>query len=1039
VQGGDGPPGPVEPIDADDDVGAAAAARAEEALIRFLPQEDGGIDRVHHVTALVVSYEGAPWLPRTLDGLSAQRRPPDAVIGIDAGSSDDSEALLGRAVAQVVAVDADSGLAGALAAGVIVEQLRIPQAPPISVGHGSRDEVVSWYWILHDDSAPEPECLAELLAGADRNPKAHVLVPKSVAWSDPSRLVGIGNRWSPGTPLVERLEPRERDQGQYDVDRPVYSGNSAGMLVRADTWHALGGIDPQYGQWAGAADLCRRVWGSGAQVMFVPRAVVAHRQAGHRGVRRGGERRPAPRRAARHGQLLLELTQAPAATLPWRWVRGWLSTVVRALALLLTREPEEATAELAGAWDALAHPGRIRAGRRALRRSPRTDSTRPAHVRAPRGTVLTHSLDAWLAASRAPQGDRSWRPPSRVWRPWAVAGVLAAAALVRDPAALLGSGTLRGGGLLPAPAAMDLLSGYLASWQDVRFGVPSAQPAHLPLLAAASVPLLGSVDLLVRLLFGLAVPLAFLSAYASIGTRLVGRHRPVLVTEHRVALALAWATLPAAVAASSAGRLSTLALVLLGPPTARLLANALESARRPGGGIRPAIAAGTLLGVTSAFAPLAYVLVALAALGGWIGMRMPRWPLRTGLVVLAVGATFLVLWIPRLLGAPWLLLSDVGRNDPTLTAPPAWPLGLAPGGPTSVPWAGLPVVVAATVAVLLLTPTLRMIGALVFALGLLAAVAWAVPAAQWLWPQLDAGDVWLGQPLLVAGGLLIVLLARAAGRRGAGSRVMPVVGLACAGTLLAGWWLAPSVISVGSDDVLPPVVALDQGSAERPRALVLARDAGLVRYGVATSGESRLGDADTIADPEGDPEFDEVVEAIVSGASGDLEVDLGGRGIRYVVFNGGQDDALVGQLDSAVGLRRLASSAEQSLWLVAGEPVRATLVGRDGVPEVVVPITERPTSFDVVLHPDMVLPRALQLAERTDRGWRAELAGDSLELIAGPTGMVTARVQATGPLSVHHRSPWTALAVGQLLLIAGLVLLSLPKRRTLDLDGEAPA
>jgi hypothetical protein len=269
--------------------------------------------------------------------------------------------------------------------------------------------------------------------------------------------------------------------------------------------------------------------------------------------------------------------------------------------------------------------------------------------------------------------------------------------------------------------------------------------------------------------------------------------------------------------------------------------------------------------------------------------------------------------------------------------------------------------------------------------------------------------------------------------------VLPVVGVVCGGALLAGWWMAPSVISVGSDDVLPPVVALDQGTVERPRALLLARDVGFIRYGVSTAGESRLGDADTIAAPEDDPEFDEIVQAVVSGASGDLEVDLGGRGIRYVVFNGSQDDALVGQLDSAVGLRRLASSPEQSLWLVAGEPVRATLVGRDGVPEVVVPVTERPTSVDVVLHPEMVLPRALQLAEQTDPGWRAELAGESVELVAGPTGMVTGRVQATGPFSVHHRSRWTPLAVGQLVLFAGLVLLSLPKRRTLDLDGEAPS
>ena len=144
---------------------------------------------------------------------------------------------------------------------------------------------VAWYWIVHDDSAPQPDCLAALLRGADRNPAAAVLVPKTVAWSDPGRLVGVGNRWAPGTPVVDPLDPTERDQGQYDVDRAVYAGDSAGMLVRADLWHRLGGMDPNVGDWAAPADLCRRAWGAGAEVDLRPSAVLAHRQAGHRGVR----------------------------------------------------------------------------------------------------------------------------------------------------------------------------------------------------------------------------------------------------------------------------------------------------------------------------------------------------------------------------------------------------------------------------------------------------------------------------------------------------------------------------------------------------------------------------------------------------------------------------------------------------------------------------------------------------------------------------------------------------------------------------------
>jgi GT2 family glycosyltransferase len=1036
-------------------------ALAEEALDRFLPPEESGIARAHHVTALIVAHEGAPWLPRTLHALREQVRPPDLVLAVDAGSSDDSEVLLRESLPEVVRSDPAEGMAGGLAAAVDrarAERIEAPMArgraaepawPGVEPDAAALDPAelrsARWYWILHDDSAPDPDSLEQLLLGADRNPRAHVLIPKTVAWSDHGRLVGVGNGWAPGLPVIEQLEPRERDQGQHDVDHPVYTGSSAGMLVRSDTWHALGGMDARAGQWAAAADLCRRVWGCGGDVTFIPHAVVAHRQAGHRGIRRGAADRPSPRRAERAGQLFLELTQAPGPALAWRWVRGWLSTLLRALALLITREPEEASAELRGALDVLAHPGRVRAGRRALRRPPVSDTSRPAHVRAPRGAALNHSLEQWLAGVGPGSGVDRGRLglPRRVWQPLLVAAALAAAALVRDPGQLIGAGTLRGGGLLPATGAVDLLGDYLTSWQDVRFGVPTAQPAYLPILAAASVPLLGSVDLLLRLLFGMAVPLAFLSAYASIGTQPVGRSRPMLVGHQRIALALAWAMLPAGVAAMSGGRISTLALLLLGPPTARLLAAALLQARRVGTGIHPAISAGTMLGIVSAFAPLTYVLVVAAALVGWLALGMPRWAVRTGLVTLAVAGGFLVLWLPQALTAPWLLLSDLGRNDVSLGDPAPWPVGLSPGGPSSTAWAGLPLLAAAVVAVVARTRTARMLAALTAALLLVAAVGWIPLLVSAVWPAVDPAGLWHGQLLLIAGGLLVVLLARAAtarvrGARPGRARVVSVMWLGCVAVLAAGWWVAPSTMTVASDVGMPPVAALDAESPGRPRALVLDRaEDGAVRYGVATGPTARLGDADAVAGAAADPAFTDVVASLVSGSGGDLQSDLGGRGIRYVVFNGPAEDGLVADLDAASELRRLSGSPEQSLWLVTGQPARATLAGRDGTDEVVVPVATSPTTIDVVLHPQIVLPRTLRLAESADPGWRAELAGEVVPLSADDRGMLVGEIAAAGPLQVEHRSTWPYLAIGHLAMMGGLVVLALPKRRSIDLDGEA--
>ncbi len=1036
-------------------------ARADQALDRFLDHgPPGAVTRTHWVTALVLCRNGAQWLPRTLEGLVGQDRGADELVGIDVVSGLDPAGsggaeLLAHDMQRVVSIrSAGSGgpdVAAGLSAGVDAAGVNAAgddhgdgtgsvaataagepagDAPPAD-GHAA------WYWIIHDDSAPEPACLSALLAGADRNPKAAILVPKTVAWSDPGRLVGVGSRWAPGTPVVRPLDRHERDQGQFDVERPVYTGDSAGMLVRADVWHSLGGMDPGVGDWAAAADLCRRAWGSGSQVMFIPSAVVAHRQVSDRDVRPTPGLAPA-RQAARCGQLTLELSQAPALALPWRYLRAWLMTTFRAMALLLTREPEEASAEIAGAWQVLGHPRRLRRTRRRLRRPPVTSLQRPAQARTLRRAALSHSLDRADSSERR-SVRRAWLPlPAFIWQPLLIAGALALAALVREPSQFLGSGTLRGGGLLPAPGAMDLVRDYLSSWHEARFGTGVPLPAYLPLLSVASVPLLGSVDLGLRLVFGLAVPLAFLSCYASLGAHQV---RP----RQRSLTSLAYSLLPAGAAAMGAGRVSTTAVLLLGPPAARLIVKAVAGARAGARGVRPAIAAGTMLGVVVAFAPSVYLIAVVASLAGWLAVRA-RWPVRTGVIVLVIAGLFLVLWAPRVVRSPWLALAEVGVNDPSLGIPGPTLWGLAPGGPTSIAWAGAPILGVGLLAVLVTGFSARAVSLLLGALGLAVAAAWWQPLARAAWPELGTGMLWPGVPLLLAGALIVLLASAGADRTGWVGRFLSVSWVLAVGVLAVGWWLAPREMTVGTDAGIPPVASLDADSAARSRSLVLGRTDAELRYAVASGPRALLGDADALAGLTPDPGFVDAVAGLVSGAGGQVEQELGGRAIRFVVFDGPAEDPVVAELDATVGLRQLARAPERSLWLVAGNSSRASLNLPQAAPSeesieapLEVPVLTAPTSIDVVLHPETVLPRRLVVAERSDPGWRGELAGAPLDLNADPRGMLWATVDQPGDLSVRHTSRWPALATAQLVVFAGLLLLSLPKRRTVDPDSDADA
>jgi rhamnopyranosyl-N-acetylglucosaminyl-diphospho-decaprenol beta-1,3/1,4-galactofuranosyltransferase len=106
------------------------------------------------VAVVVVTYNRADLLGRTLDGLAAQTHEPDAVIVVDNASEDHTRAVL----------DAHRGL----------HLQRIHLAENTGGAGGFRAGVESAYeqgfdriWLMDDDVVPAPDCLAVLMAQDD--------------------------------------------------------------------------------------------------------------------------------------------------------------------------------------------------------------------------------------------------------------------------------------------------------------------------------------------------------------------------------------------------------------------------------------------------------------------------------------------------------------------------------------------------------------------------------------------------------------------------------------------------------------------------------------------------------------------------------------------------------------------------------------------------------------------------------------------------------------------------------------------------------
>jgi GT2 family glycosyltransferase len=222
------------------------------------------------VLAVLVTHDGARWLPEVLTALLAQTRAPDRIVAIDTGSTDRTRELLENSGIHRIDADRDCGFGEAINKAIAELPDWAGQDPTSSS---------DWLWLLHDDFAPAEDALDLLLQGALADPSVAIAGPKLRGWHDRHHLLevgisiaGNGSRWT-------GLERRERDQGQHDGVREVLSVSTAGMLVRADVLHELGGFDPHLSLFRDDIDFGWRAHVAGHRAICVTEAVGIHAEA----------------------------------------------------------------------------------------------------------------------------------------------------------------------------------------------------------------------------------------------------------------------------------------------------------------------------------------------------------------------------------------------------------------------------------------------------------------------------------------------------------------------------------------------------------------------------------------------------------------------------------------------------------------------------------------------------------------------------------------------------------------------------------------
>lgn len=544
-----------------------------------------------------------------LEALLGQERLPDRILAVFAGTSA-AESTAGTSAAEAPAHDQvsahaevsthDEGVASTpgddsadlvhrLAA--LVDDAGLPfeaqttavHQVQIPAGGGS-----GWLWWIHDDSRAAPEALQRLMAVVETSPSVTIAGCKQIEWGRPRHLMDVGLTVSGAAEPLSLVEPGELDQGQYNARTDVFAVSAPGLLIRADVWTRLGGIDPSGPRPAAAVDLCWRNRLAGHRVVVVPGAMIEHDGRGE-GLYAGTS-------AVREASLWLRLKHARPWAVPLLWIWGLITGIGGFAASLLAKEPGRGGAYLAGSLRTLARVVPLTGSRRRARRtqtSPRSiltplKASRSAVRHYRRSVVDLESPDeiigdgtgSTLAPSEATGGHDDFAALATPERNWVGTGLMIALLLLGGLSLvglreLLAAPALTGGSLLPVSGSLaDLWQHATGSWAPAGAGAP-VQPGPFG-LALTVLGLTGQGSLALVWLTILAMPLAATGAWLAAGA--VARGRGV-----RLLAALLWGLSPALLTAAGTGRPGALLVHLALPWLALAIIRATGSAalRRP--------------------------------------------------------------------------------------------------------------------------------------------------------------------------------------------------------------------------------------------------------------------------------------------------------------------------------------------------------------------------------------------------------------------------------------------------------------------------
>ena len=218
------------------------------------------------VTAIVVTYNAAPWIERSLESLQGTEA---ELIVVDNGSTDGTVELVRKRFPEARLVEHENrGFGAGNNAGM-------------RLGSGR------YFLLLNPDAWLTGDALEQLVAFADAHPEAGVVGPKLL---NPDGTLqrsvrGYPTPWRIATEyfFLRKLAPRSRLLNAFfgagfdheSVRTAEFLGGAC-LLVRREAVDSIGGFDEDFFLMSEEVDWCYRFRQAGWDVLFYPGAEVVH-------------------------------------------------------------------------------------------------------------------------------------------------------------------------------------------------------------------------------------------------------------------------------------------------------------------------------------------------------------------------------------------------------------------------------------------------------------------------------------------------------------------------------------------------------------------------------------------------------------------------------------------------------------------------------------------------------------------------------------------------------------------------------------------